>query len=186
MNKLYRYNDKELKFEKINVNYFRFKVFITICLFFILVSFANKTQSVSNSVKEKIKIVTNFDTTPLTKENVLEFIHELDIKYSNIVYKQVMLETSNLTSKICIENNNLVGQRVEATNLDGTYRYPHYNIKKITNRGHLVFANWKLSLIHYKAFQEYNFLNKDQVYYNFLKSLGYAEDPNYINALKTQ
>jgi hypothetical protein len=181
----YIFDKKELVFKKAKSFYPIINTLLLITVLLTTLYYIKQPKNINLTETKKI-IVTEFDTTPLTPENVKNFIYDLDIKFPHIVYKQIMIETGSLKSNICRENNNIVGQRVEATNSDGSYRYPHYNIKKVKNRDHLVFANWKLSLIHYKHFQNYNFLNKDWVYYSFLQKLGYAESPNYIEALKNQ
>lgn len=182
--KLYKYNSEQLQYDEVT----KFKGILFIPLFF-LILLTSFIKAPNNKIYHNPiiinNVITEIDTTPLTKENVWQFIQEIKILHPKVVYQQMIVETNNFKSKICIENNNLVGQRVEAINNDGTYRYPHYNIKKIKNRDHLVFANWKLSLIHYKEFQNYNYIAKDWNYYNFLTNLGYAEAPNYINVLKS-
>lgn len=181
--KLYKLDNETLEYKEYNTNKKKSILLLLVTTCFVVLSFHNPSR-IEVIEKTKTVVVTEFDTTPLTLQNVWDFINEIGILHPKVVYQQMVLETGNFTSDICKENNNIVGQRVEATNIDGSYRYPHYNIKKITNRGHLVFANWKLSLLHYKEFQNYNYLTKDWNYYNFLKQLGYAEAPDYILQLK--
>lgn len=181
--KLYRKDETNLSYVEYK-NYWSWIIIVILSIILLFSIRSNTKHSVAVINHSKVVFISELDTTPLTKKNVWEFLNKLNILHPQVVYQQIMLETNNLTSPICSENNNIVGQRVEATNSDGSYRYAHYNIKGLKNRGHLVFANWKLSLLHYKAFQEHNYLKKHWNYYNFLRSLGYAEDPQYIDKLK--
>lgn len=83
-----------------------------------------------------------------------------------IITAQAVLETGNFKSRLCIESNNLFGL---------------YNSSKME---YFKFDSWIGSVIAYKRY----ILNKykeGEDYYEFLKRINYAEDPNYVNKVKT-
>lgn len=113
----------------------------------------------------KIKPIYNMPDTcdELTKITLYNEIIKDSILFPNIVYKQVMLETGHLKCINCsLVNNNLFG---------------FYN-----GKNYLKFNTWRESVKYYKVWQIKNYKSGD--YYNFLISIGYAKDTNYINILK--
>lgn len=102
------------------------------------------------------------ERTSLTLENVMKEILINNIKFSDIVISQVILETGYLTSRKAIEDNNLFG---------------YYSNKS------MIFNNWMESVKYYKEWQDKYYRGGD--YYTFLSKIGYAEDLNYINKLKS-
>ena len=99
--------------------------------------------------------------TKLSLENILYYLEKYKIKHKEIVLKQIILETGNLKSNVCINKNNLFGL---------------YNGKR-----YLVFEHWSESILCYKKIQN---KYKGNNYYEFLKKYKYSEDKNYINKLK--
>lgn len=106
-----------------------------------------------------------------------EYIDLIFIKNKKTVISQSILETNWFNSNIFIENNNLFGMkepRVRKTTAIGT------------NRGHAIYKHWTCSVIDYKLW--YLFVSKNRTYnnyYDFLTYIGYAEDGDYINKLKS-
>jgi len=97
-----------------------------------------------------------------TKQEVYNYLIEIDCKYPEIVTAQAILETGHFKSYSCKTRHNLFGLR--------------YNHK------YLIFNNWKESCVAYMSKIQYKYKGGD--YYKFLKDLGYAKDPNYINKIK--
>ena len=101
---------------------------------------------------------------PLTKENVLKEIIKQDIKEPLIVLRQVLWETGHLKCTNCsLDYNNLFGMG--------------WNGKKYHE-----YTNWIESIQAYKIWQDKYY--KGGNYYDFLDSIGYAEDSKYISNLK--
>lgn len=88
------------------------------------------------------------------------------IKYADIVYAQAILETGHFKSRVCHENNNLFG-------LYDSYNKRYYS-----------FDHWSDSVIAYRDMVQYKMIAGED-YYNFLRRIGYAEDPLYIDKLKS-
>lgn len=123
--------------------------------------------SLSNSSTSNIVIeVPEFHTSKYpTKELVLECAKHYELIYPEIVVAQSILETGNYRSKGCTEHNNLFGL---------------YDSK---NKRYFRFATWQESVQAYKNMIQYKYKDGEDYYY-FLKRIGYAEDPNYIEKVK--
>lgn len=104
----------------------------------------------------------------LTLENVYREIVKQEIRYPEIVFKQVIAETMWLKCSYCSkEMNNLFGFR--------------------TNKGYLQFDDWTESVAYYKQWQDSYFKEEKYKgdYFKFLTGIGYATAPNYIRLLKS-
>ena len=99
----------------------------------------------------------------LTIENLYAALKKHGIKYPKIVLAQAILETGRFRSRVCNENNNLFGLR-------------HSN-------GYYVFDHWEESIIAYKNKVQYKHRDGEG-YYSFLKRIGYASAPDYINKVR--
>jgi hypothetical protein len=99
------------------------------------------------------------------RNEVRQYLDSIDCKYSDIVTAQSVLETGHFKSYGCRERNNLFGL---------------WHHKK---QEFYTFDNWRDSCRAYLSMVQYKY--KDGDYYVFLKELGYASDPEYINKLKS-
>lgn len=85
------------------------------------------------------------------------------IHHQDIVYKQALLETGNFKSSLCKNGNNLFGLRGR----NGYYKFGH----------------WSESVKMYKDKIQCRYRTGED-YYQFLKRIRYATNPNYISTLK--
>ena len=87
------------------------------------------------------------------------------VKHVDIVVRQSVLETGWYKCNNCsLDNNNLFGF--------------------ISSKGgYMKFDTWQDSVKEYAVWQRRFYKGGD--YHSFLKRIGYAEDPNYIDKLKT-
>lgn len=135
-----------------------------------------KTKStVEYSEMERMVLIREADG--FSQEKLVTMIKELNIKYPHIVLAQSMLETSKWKSKIFLENQNLFGMKeakMRITTAGGTqYNHAYYN-------------HWRESVYDY-AFYQCRYLHRvrsENEYFQYLAA-NYAEDPNYLNAVKT-
>jgi len=100
---------------------------------------------------------------PQQELNIQNLVNEMDrcgITNQRYVVAQALLETGYFTSRVCLECNNLFGLRRPS---DGSY---------------YEFDRWEESVKAYKEYVQYKYKGGD--YLQFLKRIGYAEDPNYI------
>ena len=124
------------------------------------------------SDKEPIKVIildNRRDTIPSfinksPKEGLKEALEYYDVKHPKTVLAQAKLETGNYKSKACNIYNNLFGLRKP----DGSY---------------YKFNSWQESVKAYKNWIQNKYTPPND-YYNFLDSMGYAEDINYTNKLR--
>jgi hypothetical protein len=114
-------------------------------------------------IKTEYIYLSDKNTLELTPQNVYFWCNQLDIKCDSIVVAQSILETGWYKSKKCIEDNNIFGLQ-HSTELS------------------FVYGHWLGSLIRYKRFQDTYYKGGD--YYQFLDSVGYAEDELYVEKLK--
>jgi flagellum-specific peptidoglycan hydrolase FlgJ len=110
------------------------------------------------------------------KENVYLALKELDIKYVDVVYAQIMLESANLKSKLFKTNNNMIGMKHPrirlTTSLGSKHGYAHYK-------------DWYSCLEDYAMYQNNVIGNKHMTrsqYIAYLKKR-YATDPRYKQKL---
>lgn len=97
------------------------------------------------------------------KDGLWEALEYYDIHHKEIVYAQAILETGHFKSGGCRKGHNLFGLRGK-----------HYHRHK----------HWSESVKAYKE-KIQNRYRPEEDYYKFLKRIHYAEDPNYINLLKS-
>ncbi len=100
----------------------------------------------------------------LNISNLAMVLEQQGVLYPRIVIAQCLLETGYLSSKICLEKNNLFGLRRPK---DGSY---------------YEFDNWEESVKAYRDYVQYKYKGGD--YYLFLQRIGYAEDPDYVTKVK--
>ncbi len=131
-------------------------------------------DSLRREIKDRDMKLDSLMRRELNWENIDYWMDEFGVKHKAIVMRQVYLETGNLTSVICRENNNLFGMklpRVRKTTATGA------------SRGHAQYNDYVMSILDYAIWQE-NMYNGQKDYYAFLRSVGYAECKTYIQKLK--
>lgn len=99
------------------------------------------------------------------KEGLIDALKYYDIQHPDIVYAQALLETGHFKSVGCLKHHNLFGL---------------YNSKA---KRYCRFNHWTESVIAYKEWIQRRYKPPED-YYAFLKRIGYATDPQYIQKLK--
>ena len=99
----------------------------------------------------------------LTLANLIDVIEEIGLSNQLFVLAQAVLETGHFTSPICKNYHNLFGL---------------YDSK---HKDYYRFARWEDSVIGYQKFIQYRY--KGGNYLQFLKRIGYAEDPRYTTTV---
>lgn len=131
-------------------------------------NYFNTTQQVYTTINNIAKKDTiNLNSLSLSKDNIYFVLNYYEIKFPDIVYRQILLETGYLKSKNCIKKNNLLGIKYKS------------NYKKYTH--------WHECIKHYKKIQnkykhKHNYTENN--YYIFLRKIRYAKDKKYITKLK--
>jgi flagellum-specific peptidoglycan hydrolase FlgJ len=112
---------------------------------------------------DTIKVAEDNQVPELTIANVKKVLKEEKILFPEIVLRQAITETGWFKCTNCsLSRNNIFG---------------FYYKKK-----YLVFDNWVECVRYYKRWQGRHYVNGD--YYAFLKKIGYATNPRYIEDLK--
>ena len=129
-------------------------------------SFLATSMLVLNVIPSNVFAINDPDSDEipeLTVENVKAAIIEAGIQYPEIVLKQAILETGWLKCTKCsLTKNNIFG---------------FYYKKK-----YISFDNWLECVDYYKRWQDRHYKGGD--YYQFLKDVGYATSPTYVQKLK--
>lgn len=122
---------------------------------------------------ELVILKSQYECNQLTWSNIDFYLKEYGIKEPEIVKKQIYHETGNLKSRLCREQNNLIGMRL--ARLRSTTAIGEYNHMAI-------YRSWQESIEDYGIWQDKYYSGGD--YYKFLSSHGYATDIWYIWKLK--
>ena len=122
-----------------------------------LAEISDKDSPIYNNEKS------NSNSNELTIENLYAALKKHGIKYPKIVLAQAILETGRFRSRVCNENNNLFGLR--------------------HSKGYYSFDHWEESVVAYKNKVQYKHRDGEG-YYSFLKRIGYASAPDYINKVR--
>lgn len=116
---------------------------------------------------------TQSDTIPLrpnfidqpAKDGLKAALIHYEVKFPEIVYAQAVLETGHFKSVGCLKHHNLFGL---------------YNSEA---KRHHRFNHWTESVVAYKEWIQRRYKPPED-YYEFLKRIHYARDPEYIKKLK--
>lgn len=127
--------------------------------------------NIRKPVEKEVSITTMYvDSLPsfmnkTPQEGLKEALKYYNVKYPEIVYAQAIHETSNFTSNLCINNNNLFG--LYNSNKGAYYKFKHWHESVLAY----------INLVQYKH-------KEGEDYYKFLTRIKYAEDPQYNNRIK--
>lgn len=100
--------------------------------------------------------------TFFSEEALKQEIDSQGIMFPDIVYKQARLETGNFKSAVFKNYHNLFGF--------------------MNRKGYIKYTTWKASVKDYRRWQVRFYSGGE--YYQFLKDIRYAEDPEYVNKLR--
>ena len=131
-----------------------------------------RDSRIANPTANKVETCMVYPSNELTKENVYAEIMRCDIKWSEIVLKQSILESGWYKSHNCLVRNNLFGLKGGEKTEDN----PH---------GYKIFNHWRESVQFYKRWQSERITEDCADYYDFLSAWKYAESPEYENKLKS-
>lgn len=150
--------------------FYTYWILVGIVIGLLISLFIPKTIAVYKEINKPNQPIISVDTdtikpySSLEDSNVYREIVSQKIYHPNIVLAQAKLETGNYKSKACNVYNNLFGLRKS----DGSY---------------YKFNSWQESIKAYKDWVQNKYTPPND-YYDFLDSIGYAEDVSYISKLK--
>jgi flagellum-specific peptidoglycan hydrolase FlgJ len=104
-------------------------------------------------------------------EEVKDYIYKQDsLQHKEIVLRQAVLETGWFKSYNCKNRHNLFG-----------FRWKPW-VSENNKMGYIIFDTWEESVDYYVRWQGRHYEGGD--YYTFLKDVGYATSPTYVEKLK--
>lgn len=107
-------------------------------------------------------------------EEVKSYMDKCNLAHSEIVLAQAKLESNNFKSELFLRTNNMFGMKVP-------YKRPTTAIGE-DDHGYAIYQSWQHSVIDYYLYQQWNYKGGD--YFRFLETSKYAEDVNYVQAIK--
>ncbi len=136
------------------------------------------SSRITKTISEEASVIILNEKNKFTEEKLRDYILELNIKFPEIILAQSKLETSNYESNIFLSNNNLFGMKVAT--MRPTTALGEEN-------GHAYYSNWRQSVIDYGFYQAAYLkdIKTEEQYFQYL-SINYAEDPNYIEKVKSK
>ena len=154
----------------LKIIFYTYWILVGVVIGLLVSFFTPKTTVVYKEINKPNQPIISADTdtvkaySSLVDSNVYREIVANKIHHPDIVLAQAKLETGNYKSKACNVYNNLFGLRKS----DGSY---------------YKFNSWQESVKAYKDWVQNKYTPPND-YYDFLDSIGYAEDGNYTNKLK--
>jgi len=100
----YRRNPVSLEFERINLK--SNKIWPILILAFFILGFSSVVKI--NTVFEKIPVIVNYNQEKCDSQNIKNYIKKINLRYPDIVYKQILLESSYLKNPLVKTHNNLL------------------------------------------------------------------------------
>ena len=167
-NSNYSYFFIKFKESTLKIIFYTYWILIGTVIGLLVNFFTPKTTVVYKEIYKPTQTVISADTvksySSLVDSNVYREIVSQKIYHPDIVLAQAKLETGNYKSKACTIYNNLFGLRKP----DGSY---------------YKFNSWQESVKAYKDWVQNKYTPPND-YYDFLDSIGYAEDESYISKLR--
>ena len=152
----------------LKIIFYTYWILVGIVIGLLINLFTPKTTVVYKEINKPNQTIILTDTvksySSLVDSSVYREIVSNNIYHPDIVLAQAKLETGNYKSKVCTVYNNLFGLRKP----DGSY---------------YKFNSWQESVKAYKDWVQNKYTPPND-YYDFLDSIGYAEDDSYINKLR--
>ena len=127
-----------------------------------------------NVRENKPLIIETVNTTLL--DSIYNEIIELELEHPEIVFTQVLLESSYATSDLFKSNNNLFGMKPSGSRVTTS--------DSIVN-GYKWYPNWRESLIDYGLLQMAFYRGLSEAEYYQRLSDNYAQDSKYVEKLKS-
>jgi len=137
--------------------------------FVLMLSFYSVIQDakVYNGICPKVETCNSFAPKfVLNYENVYAEIMRLDIKFSEKVLRQTIIESGHYKSHNCLKRNNITGMKGGEETTDNT-------------EGYKIFDSWMDCLANYKSWQQKRLTDDVTNYYQFLRDFKYHQSEDY-------
>ncbi len=178
--KLYSYCETKLQY----MQFSRKIIFvIAICIFLAGISAGlafqlttRKDPVTPEEYEELVLLIDEKENELLSPKAIYEYMKEINIKYPEIVWSQIVQETG-FASTISIENHNFFGMKKAMC---------RPNVQTGVNLNHATYRNWKMSVLDYSLWQASTGLWKvksESQYFSYLAE-HYAASPSYATSVK--
>lgn len=175
---LYRYYKSDLTYKKAYSELF-LMLFVLPVLIWCLTSiyYLTRVEKKEISYEQKEIVIKEYlKDHKFSKDELKNYLQDMNVKYPDIVLAQAEIETGHFTSTIFKENNNLFGlkeAKLRPTTAIGT------------NNNHAYYNNWRESVQDYCLYQASHLkeIKTKEEYLQYLEQ-NYAEDTNYVNKIK--
>lgn len=175
---LYKYDKKGLLFRPVSrLRYIDVRLFLLGIVTVGLLAVTNtKSRPSIEDITYEERVLVIKELTSFSEEKLIAEIKKLNFRYPHIVLAQAKLESSNYSSTIFKENNNLFGMKEAKVRL---------NTAQGTERSHAYYDTWRESLMDYALYSATYLKNltTETQYYSYLEQ-NYAEDVEYVSKLK--
>lgn len=179
--KFYSFCEKKLEYERFSIARLAplvlFVFLIGLLVGSIMARGPEKKVTSPEEYEELILLVDATENDLMSPKAMYEYMKEVGIKYPEIVWSQVVMETG-FTSQISIENHNFFGMK-RAT--------ARPNTQSGENLGHATYRNWKMAVLDYALWQASTGLWKarsEDQYFAYLAE-HYAASPTYATKVKS-
>ena len=173
----YKFNKDSMLYEKTNITSRALLGFGAVIGILTVLGLNINSNKRIETLSPEEKLIILREANSFSEQKLIESIKELNFKFPHIVLAQAKLESSNFSSPIFLENNNLFGMKEAKVRA---------NLAVGTRRSHAFYKNWKDSLLDYALYYS-TYLSKirtESEYFEYLNQ-SYAQDPNYVVKLKS-
>jgi uncharacterized FlgJ-related protein len=126
-----------------------------------------------NNFSHLKEVVVQYETTELTEKTLARAIKDMKIQHAEFVFRQAILESGNLKSRLVRKQNNVFGMKM-----------PKQRFTFATGKGNQNYAkydSWAHSVADYKVYQGDSPIEN---YSKFLSKRKYSQTGDYLKRLK--
>jgi uncharacterized FlgJ-related protein len=119
------------------------------------------------------EVVVEYQKSELTEQTLAKAIKDMQIQHAEFVFRQAMLETGYLKSKLVKKQNNLFGMKMPKKRFTFAVGKGKQNYAK--------YDSWAYSVADYKVYQGDRYIES---YGEFIKNRKYSQTSDYLKRLK--
>ena len=178
--KLYSFCETKLQYKQLSR---KIVIILAICIFLagvssgLIIQLGTRKEKVTpEEYEELVLLVDEKENGLMSPKAMYEYMKEVNIKYPEIVWSQIVQETG-FSSQVSIENHNFFGMKKASC---------RPNVQTGVNLNHSTYRNWRMSVIDYAMWQASTGLWKvksEEQYFAYLAE-HYAADPSYATSVK--
>lgn len=174
---VYKFNKETLEYEKVALTSKSSKIVLSILAVALLMGFTSSPRASLKNITKEEKYIVIREYNTFSQEKLIQQIKDLNFKFPYIILAQSYQETGHFTSDIFKTNFNLFGMKQAQSRV---------NLAKGTRNNHAYYDSWQDSVKDYALFNAsyLSDIKSEGEYFEYLRQ-NYAEDPDYVERLKT-